>query len=181
VLVTGAVRLLTDREAGHLERLLAWPVSTGAVVTAQFLSIGLLGLVEALYFLVLGRLFGQSPGPHPLALFGVLALMVTAASGLGVLLGSTLRTARQAAALGIFITLALSALGGCWWPLEILPPAMKTLAMALPTGQAMHAIVRLMVWRDPPSALVGYLVYMVFFAALSLGVAATVLRRRLGT
>ncbi|GEM_PF-4090481 len=179
VLVTGAVRLLTDREAGHLERMLAWPISTASVVTAQFLSIGFLGLVEAVYFLLLGRLFGLSPGPHPLAVLGVLALMVAAGSGLGVILGSTLTNARQAGALGILATLGLSALGGCWWPLEILPPAMKTLALALPTGQAMHALVRLMVWHDPPSALLGYVAYMGIFAAGSLALAASLLRRRL--
>ncbi len=179
VLVTGAVRLLGDREAGHLHRMLAWPISPGAVVAAQFLSLGFLGLLEAAYFLLLGRLFGHSPGPHPLTVLGVLFLLVAAASGVGVTLGSTLRTTRQAGALGLFLTLALAALGGCWWPLEILPPAMKTVALALPTGQAMHALVRLMVWHDPPEALLGYVGYMVVFTAVTLSSAAGLLRRRL--
>jgi ABC-type multidrug transport system permease subunit len=32
------------------------------------------------------------------------------------------------------------ALGGCWWPLEMVPGAMRAVALALPTGQAMDAI-----------------------------------------
>jgi len=117
VLVTGAVRLLSDREAGHLQRMLASPISPASIVVSQFLSLGLLGVGEAIYFVLVGWLvFGQSPGPHPLAILAVLVLMVGAASGLGIILGATLKRAKQAAAVGIFVTLALAALGGCWWP-----------------------------------------------------------------
>lgn len=180
VLVTGAVRLLVDRELGHLQRMLASPISPSAVVVSQFVSLALLGLAEAIYFVLLGWLvFGQSPGPHPVAVLGVLALMVAAASGVGIILGATLKTAKQAAAVGIFATLALAALGGCWWPLEILPRAMRLVALALPSGQTMRALVRMMVWGDPPSALAGYAAYMLVFALLSGTLATSILRRRL--
>ena len=180
VLVTGSVRLLLDREAGHLQRMQASPIPPGGIIASQFLSLGLMGVVESLYFLFLGRVvFGHSLGSHPLAVVAVLALMVSAASGVGILLGATLRTAKQAAAVGIFSTLALSALGGCWWPLEILPGGMKAVALALPTGQTMHALIRLTVWDDPPSALLGFLFYMAGFAALSATAAARILRKRL--
>jgi len=180
VLVTGAVRLLIDRENGHLQRMLASPITPTAIVVSQFVSLGLLGLAESVYFVLLGWLvFGQSPGSHPVAVLGVLALMVAAASGVGIILGATLKRAKQAAAVGIAATLALAALGGCWWPLEILPRAMRALALALPSGQTMHALVRLMVWRDPPSALAGFALYMVAFSLISGFAAASILRRRL--
>ena len=180
VLLTGAIRLLADRESGHLQRMMASPVAPSTIVAAQFVSLGLLGLAEAAYFLLMGWLiFGQAPGPHPVAVLGVLALLVAAVSGLGVILGATLRSAKQAAAVGLFVTLGLAALGGCWWPLEILPRGMKLLAMSLPTGQTMHALVRLMVWGDSPLTLGGYVVYMGVFALASAVVAVTVLRRHL--
>jgi ABC-2 type transport system permease protein len=34
----------------------------------------------------------------------------------------------------------MGALGGCWWPLQIGPPAMKTIALCLPTGWALQAL-----------------------------------------
>ncbi|MCG6964361.1 MAG: ABC transporter permease [Acidobacteria bacterium] len=180
VLVTGAIRLLGDREAGHLQRMLASPISERSIVLSQFISLALLGICEALYFLLLGRVvFGQSIGEHPVAVIGVLILMVAAAAGVGIVLGATLKTAKQAGAVGIFGTLVLAALGGCWWPMEILPAGMKTLALALPTGQTMHALVRLTVWGDPPSTLSGYLAYMVLFAIASGVIAVKVLRKRL--
>ncbi|HHQ49234.1 MAG TPA: ABC transporter permease [Acidobacteria bacterium] len=180
VLVTGAVRLLMDRELGHLRRMLASPISPAAVVVSQFLSLALLGIAEAVYFVLLGWLvFGQSPGPHPGAVLAVLALAVAATSGVGIILGATLKSAKQAAAVGIFATLALAALGGCWWPLEIVPRPMRVLALALPSGQTMRALIRLMVWNDPPSALLGYAAYMLIFALVAGALATTILRRRL--
>lgn len=180
VLVTGAIRLLGDREAGHLQRMLASPISEHSIVISQFISLALLGIFEALYFLLLGRVvFGQSLGEHPAAVIAVLVLMVVAASGVGIVLGATLKTAKQAGAVGILGTIVLAALGGCWWPMEILPAGMKALALSLPTGQTMHALVRLTVWGDPPSTLAGYLAYMAFFAVTCGILAVKVLRRRM--
>ncbi len=34
----------------------------------------------------------------------------------------------------------MAALGGCWWPLEIGPPLMKTIALCTPTGWALQAL-----------------------------------------
>jgi ABC-type multidrug transport system permease subunit len=37
----------------------------------------------------------------------------------------------------------MAALGGCWWPIEITPGWMQTIAGFLPTGWAMDAMHRL--------------------------------------
>ena len=34
----------------------------------------------------------------------------------------------------------MAALGGCWWPLEISPPVLKTVSLCLPTGWALQAL-----------------------------------------
>ncbi|MCP4902082.1 MAG: ABC transporter permease, partial [bacterium] len=180
VLVTGAIRLLQDREQGHLQRLLAYPVAAGGVVAAQFISLLVIGIAEALYFLLLGRvIFGQTLGPAPWAVVGIMILLVAAVSGVGVLLGSTLKSAKQAAAVGLLLTLSMSALGGCWWPMEILPDGMKMAALTLPTGQTIHALIRLMVWEDAASAVLPNALYLAVFALVSCTLAASVLRRRL--
>lgn len=44
---------------------------------------------------------------------------------------------------GLLTTMILAALGGCWWPIEITPPWMQSLSLALPTGWAMDALHRL--------------------------------------
>lgn len=180
VLVSATIRLVVDRESGVVRRVLSYPVSTPTVVAAQMLGLILPGLVEAAYLLALAAFLFRVPlgGAAP-AVFGVLALLVVAAAGIGALLASLLDTVRRSAAVGLFLTLGLAALGGCWWPLEVVPRAMRSFALGLPTGQAMHAITRLLVWGDPASALAGTLVYFVVFAAVTGTAAALVLRRRL--
>jgi ABC-type multidrug transport system permease subunit len=44
---------------------------------------------------------------------------------------------------GNVVGMGLAALGGCWWPIEITPAWMQSLAIALPTGWAMDALHRL--------------------------------------
>jgi ABC-2 type transport system permease protein len=34
----------------------------------------------------------------------------------------------------------MAALGGCWWPLEIGPPLMKSIALCTPSGWALQAL-----------------------------------------
>jgi ABC-type uncharacterized transport system permease subunit len=69
----------------------------------------------------------------------ILAFMLAAAS-IGMMAASFFRTSEKAGAMGVMISLVLAALGGCWWPLEIVPTAMRVVAHCLPTGQAMGAI-----------------------------------------
>jgi len=180
LLVTGAIRLMEDRQAGTLRRMLSYPMSASAVVAAQMLSLILTGLAESAYFLLISKvLFRVSFGGRALAVAAVLGLFVVAMSGAGALLGSLVKNVQQASAIGVFASLGLAALGGCWWPIEIVPPVMKTVAMALPTGQTMHALVRLMVWGDPVVELAGAALYLVAFAAVAGTAAVLVLRRRI--
>jgi ABC-2 type transport system permease protein len=34
----------------------------------------------------------------------------------------------------------MAALGGCWWPLEVGPPILKTISLCLPSGWALAAL-----------------------------------------
>jgi len=46
----------------------------------------------------------------------------------------------------------LAALGGCWWPIEVAPGWMQTLALFLPTGWAMDALHKLVNFGGGPAA-----------------------------
>lgn len=69
----------------------------------------------------------------------LLAFMIRAVS-LGLLVATFFRTTEKANAVGVAIGLLLAALGGCWWPLEVVSEPMRSLAMALPTGLMMDAM-----------------------------------------
>ena len=68
-----------------------------------------------------------------------LVVLLIAVAGLATLLGAVLHTPAQASSVGWIVAMVLAALGGCWWPSEVMPAWMRTAAHALPTAWAMDA------------------------------------------
>ena len=74
----------------------------------------------------------------------MLASYAVAVAALSTLLGALLRTSEQASAVGWITGMVLAALGGCWWPVEIMPGWVRSFALLLPTSWAMdgfHALI----------------------------------------
>ncbi|HPF71078.1 MAG TPA: ABC transporter permease [Candidatus Krumholzibacteria bacterium] len=136
-LMTSAKDLVAERRDRTLARLAVSRASSLDLVLG-FLAGGLvLGLLQAAVLLVLnGVCFGIDYGDSPAALVLAVVLFATVASAASVVLGSTARTGGQADGLGVATTLVLAALGGLWWPLEIVPPFMQAVGGALPSGEA---------------------------------------------
>lgn len=135
----GGVSLLVEREEGTLRRLLVMPIGKGTIMTGKLLGIFLGALAQMAIMVAAGQWwFGVEWGRSPAALVVVLAAYGLAGTGLGLLVAALARTTAQANALGTILVMAFSALGGAWWPIEIVPGWMQTLALALPTGWAMR-------------------------------------------
>jgi ABC-2 type transport system permease protein len=54
--------------------------------------------------------------------------------------GLVCQTEKQVILAGIFSSMILSALGGCWWPIEIVPDAFKTIAACTPSYWSVHGL-----------------------------------------
>jgi len=159
VLLTGGVTMLVvERRLGLLRRLASAPISRRAVVTGKWTSKLGLALVQMAFALLTGRLlFGVSWGPHWPMVLVVLLFYAAFLASLGLLLGSLARTEGQAVALGVLASNVAGALGGCWWPIEITPPYMQKVALALPTGWAMDALHRLVSFEMGPASVLPHL------------------------
>jgi len=143
LLTSGAIFLVTERQEGLLRRLASTPVSRGSVVAGKWTSRMALGLVQIGFGMLVGTLlFSMEWG----ALGAVVVVMFSWAAfnaSLGILLGNAARSIAQVAGLGMIATMVLAALGGCWWPIEITPAWMQSLALMLPSGWTMDAMHRL--------------------------------------
>ena len=142
VMINGFVSALTIlrlRESGISRRLLAAPRHTWE----SFLMLGVgpaqQMIAQAVFLILSARLFF---GVHWGDSMGVL-LITSAVICLGVaivlFMATVFRTQQQAVSLGPWIGVALGMLGGCMWPLEIVPPLMKTIAWLSPASWAMDA------------------------------------------
>jgi ABC-2 type transport system permease protein len=173
VLVTGGTeRLFVDRKEGLLRRLASSPLTRGEIVLSRILSRALVGMIMTAFAMVLGAtLFRIDWGPRWPLLALLLCVYALAAAGLAVLLSTLARSLGQAIGLGVVCTILMAALGGCWWPIEIVPRSMQALSLFLPTGWAMQGMHRLMeLDRGLPAALPALLALSGF--ALGFGVLA---------
>ena len=161
LLTSGAITLVIEREQGLLRRLASAPISAGSLVAGKWMGRMALGLVQLAFAMIAGRvLFGMDWGRSlPMVVLVLVGWAAFAASS-AVLLSSLTRTAAQTSGVGVLVTMVLAALGGCWWPIEITPGWMQTLARLLPTGWAMDAMHKLINFGDPASAAVPHLAAM---------------------
>jgi ABC-type multidrug transport system permease subunit len=102
-----------------------------------------------------------------------LVLLAWVAGSLGVLVGSLVAKPDRVNGICVLASLLMAALGGCWWPLEIGPPSLKTVSLCLPTGWALQALHQLISFGSGFSAV---LIPLAVLAAF--GAAANVLAAR---
>jgi ABC-2 type transport system permease protein len=141
IVTYGGTSLVNDRLRGQLRRLLAAPVHPVEGYGAKVLARVLLAVVQAGVLLVCGAAFFRVPmGDHPLFIVPVVLCLAVVAGCLSMLVGLVCRTEKQVIIAAIFGAMLLSALGGCWWPIELVPEGLKTVAMFLPSYWAMHGL-----------------------------------------
>ena len=172
VLMGGAVQLVIEREQGLLRRLAAAPILPASVVAGKWLARMTLGLVQIGFAMLVGRvLFGMDWGAA-IGMVGV-TLFAWAAfnASLALLLANVARSKGQMEGIGVIGTMALAALGGCWWPIEITPGWMQTLAGFLPSGWTMDALHLLVNFGYGPAAAIPHVVALAT-GALVCGAAA---------
>ncbi|MDP2181069.1 MAG: ABC transporter permease [Actinomycetota bacterium] len=130
--------ILEEREQGTLRRLLVTPSSRAQILGGKILGVIGTSTIEALILVGLGAVAFSVPwGRDPLALILVLSAYILASAGLAVFVTAVVRTRSQLSAIGPIASTALAMLGGCYWPIEITPPFMQTIAKFTPTGWGM--------------------------------------------
>ena len=174
LLIFGGATVSADRRNGVIRRLLVLPVTRQEIVTGKIYGLMLLGLVQILFFLAVGKfLFQVHLGANLPAVTLTLILFSWVAGSLGVLVGSLFAAHDRVNGLCVLAGLLMAAIGGCWWPLEIGPPALKTLALCLPTGWALQALHQLISFGAGFSAVLTPLAVLAGF-----GLAANLLAAR---
>jgi len=155
LLTSGAVRLAIERRDGQLRRLASTPISRADIVLGKWAGRLALGLVQIAVAMVAGSLLFRMKWGPALPMIGLVMLAWAAlAASLSMALGSLARTDGQAVAIGVLSSNVLAALGGCWWPIEVTPPFLQSLARFTPTGWTMDALHHLVSFRDGPASAV---------------------------
>jgi ABC-2 type transport system permease protein len=138
LMLGGAAVLVVEREQGTLRRLLAMPFDRANILLGKMLGIYLAGLFQIVFLILAGIiLFGVGWGQSPLALALMVLGFAFAVTGLSIAMAALARTPAQVNSLTTLVVLSISALGGAWWPLEVVPPILQTVAHFTPVAWAM--------------------------------------------
>jgi ABC-2 type transport system permease protein len=174
-----SLALLDERDWGTLDRMRAMPIAAGNVLVAKLVSRFVVGMVQMVALFVFGYLaFGVSLGPAPWALLLPTAGIVLAGTAFGVVVASVAPSREAVLPLGSIVIVTMAAVGGCWWPIDLEPRWMRTVALGFPTTWAMDAFNDLMIRRRTYEVALRPLAVMLAYGTLYLVVGAALLRRR---
>ena len=148
-----ALTLFDERDWGTLKRLQVSGVPVAGLLLGKLFARFIVGIVQMALLLAVGwALFGITLGRNPLALIIPTAGISFAAAALGLVVASISRAHDSVMPLGVTVSMAMAAIGGCWWPLDFEPGWMRELARWMPTTWTMQAFNDLMIRKQPPSA-----------------------------
>ena len=134
------------REGGILKRLRATPLRPHTILTAHVLVKLLFSALTLAAMGLAGRRYLPVGVDVPLLSFGLAALFSTACIlSLGFVIASVVPTARFAQPIGALLMYPMLALSGVFMPLDALPPALHTVARALPLTYAVSLLQG--IWR----------------------------------
>jgi ABC-2 type transport system permease protein len=141
----GGISLTNERKFKQLIRLNVAPLHPYEIFLGKITGHSLQPIFQACLLLGFGYLLmGVSLGDHPLALIPVIVCFSLCCGAFGIFFGALCKNEGQVFGFGIMLTMVFSAMGGCWWPLEIAPPLFKTAAMFTPTYWGLHALQNVM-------------------------------------
>lgn len=164
----GMTTLVIERQQWTLPRLVMMPISRAQLLGGKILSRFLLGLLQFGVVFAFGLIMRVNFGNDPIAVILVIVAYTLAITALSFAVGNRVENEAQASGLSLLLSLVLASLGGAWWPLEVVPEAMRIVGHVSPVAWAMDGFSEL-VYRGGglldvlPFVLVLFVMSAVFF------------------
>ena len=137
VLIYGGISVMEDRKRRVLARILYSSASFAELFGGKFLGRVLMGLLQSAILITAGKLFFHLNLGN-IWLSGLNILVFTLAMAcLSIFVGSVLKKEELIVGVSVLTANMFAALGGCWWPAEIVPPTFRALGMISPAYWAM--------------------------------------------
>jgi ABC-2 type transport system permease protein len=139
-----------ERDLGTLNRLRLAPITRPGLMIGKTVPFLVISLVQTgLLFLAGKVLFKMSWGPDPWLLLPVIVCTSLAATSLGLMVATFVRTEAQVSAYGNFLVLTLAGISGCMMPRTWQPELMQQVGLVTPHAWALIAYEQILS-RDLP-------------------------------
>ncbi|MDP5273305.1 ABC transporter permease [Chengkuizengella axinellae] len=141
LIVSSVSLILEDRTNQTMMRMYSAPVSRYEIVFGNFLGSFLVGALQITLLLVFTKyIIGFDYGVSFGKLFIILLFFMLASMGIASALASTVNNINILSNITPLIVVPTCMIGGCFWPIEIMPDFMQKLANIVPQKWAIEAI-----------------------------------------
>ena len=186
IVIPIAGNMIREREDGSLLRMKLIPGSYLAILAGKMLFFVGICVLQFYLMILVGKFllpeFGLPSlvmGKDHLAAFLTAVCIGLAATAYGILVGTVFKTPNQALNFGAISIVILSAIGGIWIPLEIMPQNVQAFGRLSPMSWGLQAINDIYLRNEHWTEVLPQLGLLLGFGLLLLGIAAWVEKRRM--
>ena len=167
-LMTAGIALIVERQNGTLQRLMTTRLRRWELIGGKAAGMFLLTFAQQILLIGVAQIFfGVDYLRDPAALLVMMVSLSLVASTLGLLLASVLKSEQALIATTVLVSMAVAALSGAWFPLEIAGAGFQTVGHLLPTAWILDGLRGIVVrgfsvsdvlpaflsrWRGPPGS-----------------------------
>lgn len=179
--LVGSIRMVNLRVRGISRRLLATPITSLELLAGLAIGPAQLMGAQAVFLIVTTGLAFNVPWGDPLGVVLITVALVSLGVATTLCMGTIFRTPEQALSLSPLIGTVVGMLGGCMWPLFIVPQWMQTLGHVFPSAWGLDAYLLLIFQNGSVSDVLPHVAVLLSMAAAILGLAIFRLRREFTT
>ncbi|HDR7870351.1 ABC transporter permease [Bacillus wiedmannii] len=176
VMLSATGTILKARQLGVWSRLLGTPVSKVQILAGYILSFFLIGWIQFGVLMILTHSLFDVQWGNLLGVIILVSVLLLAVIGIALLLASIVKTTEQQSALGNIVVISTCMIGGLYWPIEIEPAWMQTVANFVPQTWAMRGFTELIVRGGTLADIGGYIGILILFAGVFFIISLTRIR-----
>ncbi len=177
--LAGSALLIQSRQLRVLQRMYATPTDARTILFGEGLARFGIAAFQAILIFLVGRFVFDVDWGDPVGAAALVVVFVLLGTAFGMLFGTVFSTPEQAGSIGAMSGIAMGMLGGCMWPLEIVPAPMRMFGHIFPHAWAMDAWTELIGGGGSLGDIGTELAVLVGFAVVIFPVAIWRLRRAL--
>lgn len=121
-ITSSATSLFDEKKTGIMIRLLSTPVTRTDILWSKYITYLIIGVAQLIVLFIAGSiLFNIQIFDYFVNLLIVIIASSMVCTSFGMFLSAICKTSGQATGLGTFLILTMSAIGGAWFPISLMP------------------------------------------------------------
>lgn len=146
IIVPLGINIVKEKNLGTNIRIRTSPVSYATIASGKIITYLIICLIQFTVMLLIAKflfpklgLIAFNPRMKIFPMIIIVLFASLAAIGLGILIGTIMKTQEQSAPFGAIFTIILSAMGGIWVPVYMMPEIMQKIAVFSPMNWGITA------------------------------------------